>query len=141
MSRSADAQFALAVIARRVDLTDPGIAARLALVRARYLGDEGLRRMVDRAASVHAAVLEGDPRAVDAAYLRAVASGAVDLLNDPVWERLEPIHGRHAHDPEMMRLFEEAAEAYSDAAVDAAAAVLSGPAADDAIRKAQRSRA
>jgi uncharacterized protein with PhoU and TrkA domain len=98
-----------------------------------------LRRLIDRAAAVHAAAMEHDPRAVDATYLRAIADGAVDLLNDPVWQRLEPIHARHAHDAEMMALFELAALAFSDAATDAAAAVLAGPASETAIAKAMQS--
>ncbi|WP_139140534.1 hypothetical protein [Variovorax boronicumulans] len=94
--------------------------------------------MIDRAAAVHAAALDHDPRAVDAAYMRAIVEGVVDLLRDPVWERLEPIHARHEHDPEMMRLFELAALAFSDAATDAAAAVLTDPAAETVIAKARQ---
>lgn len=139
-SRTTTALFALAIVAGGVDLADPGLAARLALAAACHLGDMGLRTLIDRAAAVHAAGLEQNPQAVDAAYLRAVIDCVVDLLHDPVWERVEPIHARHQHDSEMMRLFELAAEAFSAAVIDAAAAVLAGPAAEMAIAKAMQSR-
>jgi hypothetical protein len=82
MSRSADARFALAVVGGRVDLADPGIAARLAVLRARHLGDNGLRGLIDRAAVVHAASMEHDLQAVDMAYMRAVAEGALANASD-----------------------------------------------------------
>lgn len=138
MSRSDDARYALAVIAGRVDLTDPAIAARLAVLKAWHFGDDGLRGLIDRAADMHVAGLERDPRAVDAAFLRAVAEGSVNFLDDPVWQRLEPIHERHKADAEMMALFAQASDAFADAALDAAAAVLVSSVADSAIEQARR---
>lgn len=138
MSRSSDARFALALVAGRVDLSDPGIAARLALIKSRYVGDDRLRRLIVRAADMHVAHLDRAPRTADAAYLRAVASGAVDCLASDVFARLEPIHERHKGDAEMMALFESAATAYADAALDAAADVLVGDTAIKAIEQARR---
>jgi len=43
MSRSDDTCFVLAVSVGRVDLTDQGVAAHPAVMKARHLGDDSLR--------------------------------------------------------------------------------------------------
>ncbi|MDQ0590988.1 hypothetical protein [Variovorax paradoxus] len=140
MSRSDDARYALEVIAGRVDLANPGVAARLAVMKAQHLGDATMRGLIDRAAGMHIAMLDCTLRTADKAYLRAVAGDGVNFLDDRVWERLEPIHERYKADSEMMQLFAQAADAFAAAAEDAAAAVLTGPAAALAIKKASRPR-
>ncbi|WP_169170374.1 hypothetical protein [Acidovorax sp. SRB_24] len=120
-------------------LDDTTVFARLAIARVIFRGKPGLQRLAANAASVHTARLDSDPRAAELAYLRAVGDGGVDYLASGISERLEAIRARHGGDVELMALFKKAVDSYGDAAIDEAAAVFAGPAAEAAIAKVRRS--
>ncbi len=138
MTIKRDARFALAVLVGKVDRSDPAIPARLAIAKARNRGRDDLRGLIDRAVSAHAVALGGDLAAADRAYLRAMGAGGVNMFDDEVFGRLATIHARRKNDPIAMALFAFAAEAFADAAIDGAAAVLAGGATRNAIHAAQR---
>lgn len=68
-----------------------------------------------------------DPiKAVDTAYLSTMIDGTADMFAADILERLEPMFTRYESDVAMMELLNQAAQAYSDAAVKAAQAALAG---------------
>lgn len=137
MTVARDAHYALAVLVGKVDPTDPGISARLAIMKLRHPLEGVLHDLVGRAAAMHLAMLERDLRTADAAYLRAVDDGTVDCFASDVFMRLEAIHARYEYDAAIQALLDRAATAYADAAIDEAARVLAGPEAKRAINKAR----
>lgn len=141
MSRGHDVRFALAVLVGKIDRSDSSVPTKLALAKARHPAPDDLRDLIDRAAATHAVALARTPELADRAYLRAVADGAVELLEDGVWTRLELMHARYVNNPEVIALFELAADAFSAAVMDAVATMLAGPATRSAIQKARAGNA
>ena len=133
-----DTGLALAVLIGKVDRSDPAIPAHLAIARSRHLGSSDLCDLIDRAISAHAVALGRDLVAVDRAFLRAARDGGVNLLDNDVFARLAPIYKRRSDDPEMLAMLAVAAEAFSDAALDAAGAMLASDATWEAINRVQR---
>lgn len=60
------------------------------------------------------------PSTEDKAYVQSIISGAVDLLDPGLYDKLEPLFAKYEADPEMMALLTKAADAYGKA-VEAAA--------------------
>ena len=68
-----------------------------------------------------------DPiKAIDTAYLKTFADGTADMFASDILDRLEPMFAQYENDAAMMELLNQAAQAYSDAAVKAAQAALAG---------------
>nr|WP_319566291.1 hypothetical protein [uncultured Rhodoferax sp.] len=68
-----------------------------------------------------------DPiKAVDTAYLQTFVDGTADMFAADILERLEPMFTKYEADAAMMELLNQAAQAYSDAAVKAAQEALAG---------------
>jgi len=66
-----------------------------------------------------------DPqKAADTAYLQSLIDGTGDLLAEDTFEKLEPMFTTYEGDAEMMAMLERAAEAYGNAAVEAAKQAL-----------------
>lgn len=103
-----------------VDPADPLNAAELAPVvpavveRVEIPADEGPEKVVDPIKNI------------DTAYLSAMIDGTADMFAADILERLEPMFTRYESDVAMMDFLNQAAQAYSDAAVKAAQAALAG---------------
>lgn len=68
---------------------------------------------------------EASPQAdSDRQYLTAILEGTYSLNDPDLFTRLEEIGGRYGDDPAMMGLFTQAAEKVTNAAAEAAKAVL-----------------
>lgn len=61
---------------------------------------------------------------IDTAYLSTMIDGTADMFSADILERLEPMFTRYENNVAMMDLLNQAAQAYSDAAVKAAQAAL-----------------
>lgn len=63
-------------------------------------------------------------KAADTAYLNSLINGTGDLLASDTFDKLEPMFTTYEADAEMMAMLEQAAQAYGDAAVEAAKQAL-----------------
>jgi len=100
--------------AKPVDMSADELAAELGAGAA-------TPTVMDEPAREDAKVTE---RKTDEAYLQNMINGKADLLEDGILERIEPMFTKYEGDAEMMALLERAAQAYSDAATQAARAAL-----------------
>lgn len=60
----------------------------------------------------------------DQAYLQALIDGTADVLDADIFDKLEPMFAKYADNSDMLALVNQAAQAYSDAAVKAAQQAL-----------------
>lgn len=108
------------------------VLGRLALLRVQYVGrgDAGMMDLIRRAEDARAAALQ----AADVAFLQGLIDGSADYFADDLYERLEPLYAKYENDPTMLAMFNQAATAYGDFALDAATWAMAGWAIEDAKR-------
>ncbi|RYH42958.1 MAG: hypothetical protein EON54_17460 [Alcaligenaceae bacterium] len=113
-------------------LAEPGVAARIVVLRARLAsrGAPNLDDLIDEA-WMACTVAE------DRAFLHGLIDGTGDLLGGSTFPTLEPMFTRYAEGSPMFRLVERAAESFS-AAVSAAVCQVFAFEAIDAARRSAR---
>ena len=127
--------FLLAVANGHVDsLEEPGVAVRLAVLRARYGHIDRMAALLDEACDAHAEAVTSAEVAADRAYLNGLIEGTEDLLSEDTFPRLEPMFTKYAEGSEMYALLEKAATVFGDAAQEVATWVMAGFAIDEARR-------
>lgn len=67
---------------------------------------------------------QADSREQAAAFLQSMVDGKIELLDETLADKMEPIYFKYENDPEMIDLFNRAAQAYSDVAIAAAKKAL-----------------
>lgn len=132
----ADACFLRALILRRTDSLADDVAARLALLRAKYRAalDGGMLDLIARACDVHAEAVGRVEVDTDRAYLHGLIDGTEDPLSEDTFPKLEPMFTRYAEGTEMFALLERAAEVFGEAVQEVVAWAMAGLAIDDARR-------
>lgn len=109
-------------------LDEPGVAARLVILRGRYGHIAGMASLLDDASDAHAEAVARPELAADRAYLESLIDGSGDLLSEDTFPRMEPMFAKYAEGSDMFVLLEKAATIFGDAVWEVAAWVIAGEA-------------
>lgn len=129
MTYENDARFLQTLIVGDADPQACDVLGRLVMMRAQYsgIGEAGMVDLINRSFATLT-------RARDCCYLESLIDGTGDLLAEDTMKKLEPLFARYEANAEMNALLEQAAMAYSDAALWAAYWVMAGVVIDEARR-------
>ena len=86
--------------------------------------DAGMGDLIRRAFEAHNAAVERAEEAADRAYLKGLIDGSGDLLAEDTFARMEPMFAKYPEGSDMYATLERAAQAFSNAALEAATRFL-----------------
>lgn len=125
--------FLLAVASGLADpLDEPGLEARLAVLRARYGHIDRIGALLDDACDAYAEARARAEVAADRAYLESLIDGTEDLLSEDTFPRMTPLFTKYVEGSEMFALLEKAATVFGDAVQEVATWTLAGIAIEQA---------